>query len=249
MPTRFSAALWLPVVMMRRQFVLLLPVLPLSLLVIMAMAAGRALPPLAASLVAGDCAQPCWQGLQPGQMNAAEALALIEARELAADPLPVSAAQLSASLSFKTANAPTYNASLRFSYDQLQRIDLFPQEPVTLGDVFSAFGPPSHARLCQTGTVFAGSLSAMLYYFEGQVEVWAYRPLPNQTAQPAPPTGLEALLTEPLQRAGALWRVSPAMEVIRITYRGNLLQIEGLGPLGASPWTGFGRVEQVGFCQ
>ncbi|MBN1967490.1 MAG: hypothetical protein JW910_22740, partial [Anaerolineae bacterium] len=185
--------------LLRGQFVLLLPILPLALLILSAAAVGRSAPLPVANLITLECEQPCWQGLQPGNVDSTEALAVVRARGLADAAVVVPDTPSGTSYSFKTREAPTYQATLRFSIGELSRIDLVPQEPVTLGDVFTAFGPPSHAFLCQTGSFYGGSVSAMLYYFEGTVEVWAYRLLPNLAVQSTQSPGMTTLLTDPLQ--------------------------------------------------
>ncbi len=222
--------LWLllPTVVLRGERLAVLLLLPLSALVLAAVSAGRLAPVSAAGLEAGACAPPCWQGLRLGEMTEEEALEALEGQDLAAPgslvDLTVNSSRLLAVYEFRTRRPPVYTVEMRFFNDRLLRLDLRPEGQVLLGEVLTAFGPPSHAYCQNSSRLF----TAILYFYEGTVEVWALIPLQSRTAA---------------------WQVSPEMRVLRITYHAESSQAAGIGPLAADLWRGFGRVNPSGFCR
>ncbi len=227
--------LWLvfPGAVLRGAAVSVLPVLLLGGLSLLAVFLGHYLPSPPVYLESNGCPQPCWQGLQVGVVGLEEALDIIKQNNLASsvsfeDAVPE--AGRTAVLEWRTNRSPVYNVRMRFRNDRLTRLDLIPEEPVLLADVFGAFGPPSHAVLCQAGGRQAGSqfLAATLYFFDGAVEVWSFA-------------------STRIQDGG--WQVNPEMAVSRLTYRADVVQLAGMGPMGAQPWRGFGRVSRLGYCR
>ena len=262
--------LW-PLWVFRARAGLLVPLLPLSLLILLSVAVGRVWPAPPSGLVAGDCPQPCWQGLRPGMMTQDEALAVIKQRDLALagsvrDTTPGSF-RVTSSLEWQSGDPPHYNVQMRFNDGRLIYLSLFPEEPMTLADVFSAFGPPTHARLCRTNgyipvnvygllTPSAGDaagqavmpaipqsvLFATLYFFEGAVEVQAVRLLEDPVVQSP---GYQ-LLTPPRQQP-VDWLVSPEMRIVNIIYRADV-GLASTRPVAAR-WRGFGSTGELAFCQ
>ena len=234
--------------MLRGPILLPLLGLVLSVLILLSGLVGRALSSPDSHLDPGDCPQPCWMGLQPGLTSERQALELIRKGGLAIGALPDSAelARLS-SYTWQTRFIPRYTVTMRFSNGVLDRLDLFPQEALRLEAAFTMLGPPSHARLCRFGSAFSTTLFSSLFFADGLIEVQAQRAL--QTASGASPPQTQNWLLRPLRDPGQDWQVSPTSEVTRLTYRARLLDLGGLGPMGALPWAGFGRVQDMGYCQ
>lgn len=142
------------------------------------------------------CSLPCWRGIQPGSDN---------------------------TLEFKQEIKQTnrYEGSLRYSADEVTisviRLDTWGD--ITVGDVFLAFGEPSHVLLRNTAsTGFSGVqrqqfVGAWLYYGDGLVRVEAIR-------------------------EDNIWRLSPDMTVLRIQYFAPSSE-GGIIPIGAPEWHGF----------
>ena len=222
--------------------------LSLSVLIVLSGLAGRILDVPVVRLDPGDCPQPCWMGLRPGVTTENQALELIRKGELAIGVLPDSAelARLS-NYTWQTSFIPRYTVTMRFANGVLDRLDLFPQDALRLEAVFTALGPPSHARLCRFGNAFSSTLFSSLFFAEGLIEVQAQRAL-RPTPGAITPEAQNWFL-RPLRDPGQDWQVSPDSVVTRLTYRAGLLDLAGLGPMGALPWSGFDRVQEMGYCQ
>jgi hypothetical protein len=240
---------WLlfPVLVLHPVQGLLAAVLPLAFLILTSAAVGRALPASTASLEAVDCPQPCWQGIRPGAMTEAEVLALLEQGALAVPGTVVNKTpesfHLTSALEWQSRSLPVYDVQMRFSSGRLVRMVLFPRDMLLLEDVFSAFGPPTHAPLCQVNSFSPVGSYVTLYFFGGAVEVQAAR-----LWETLPSSGYP-LFSSPGRYHTVDWQVSPAMRVIRITYHADVLDIVNLGPL-AAPWRGFGSVGgRIASCQ
>lgn len=241
---------WLvfPALLLRGAVLLPLLGLTLSALIVLSSAVGRVLSVPEVHLESEDCPQPCWMGLRPGITTENEALELIRKHSLAIGALPDSAdPERLSNYTWQTSFVPRYTVTMRFSNGVLDRLDLFPQDSLRLETVFTALGPPSHARLCRFGNAFSATLFSSLFFADGLIEVQAQRAL-------RPPPGMitpeaQSWLLRPLRNPGQDWQVSPDSAVTRLTYRAGLLELDGLGPLGALPWSGFGRVQDMGYCQ
>ncbi len=187
---------------------------------------------LPAYLEAGDCPQPCWQGFRPGRTTQQEALASARDSPLTApqslDALPETDIPDERYLRWETRFFPSYDVQARFRDGLLMRLDLFVDGQVMLGDVFAAFGEPSHALLCpqvSSAYDYRHAVSATLYFHGGAVEVRAYLPESDD------------------------WRVRPEMRVQQITYRTAPTDSETWVPLGVAAWHGFGRTLYGGYCR
>ena len=241
---------WLlfPTLLLRGGILLPLLGLSLSVLIVLSGLAGRVLDAPEYTSITGDCPQPCWMGLRPGFTTENEALELIRKEGLAIGVLPdsVELARLS-NYTWQTSFTPRYTVTIRFANGVLDRLDLFPQDALRLEAVFTALGPPSHARLCRFGTAFSSTLFSSLFFAEGLIEVQAQRALQSTPGAITPEA--QNWFLRPLRTSGQDWQVSPDSTVTRLTYRAGLLDLAGLGPMGALPWAGFGRVQEMGYCQ
>ena len=223
---------WLVVaVLLRRRpwaFLLLLPLL--TAVMLLAMRIGEAAPALPVYLDAGDCSQPCWQGLQPGTTHRDEVLAFARQHPLSSPgSLEVSSETASSRpyIIWETRYFPSYDVQARFYQDTLMRLDLYVDGRLQLGDVIEVLGEPSHAQLCyriSTGINYRSAVFATLYFYEGSVEVWAY--LAN----------------------AAIWQVRPDMQVFQIVYRTPAPDDESWIPLSVGRWHGFGRRSYSAYC-
>ncbi|GAB4570840.1 MAG: hypothetical protein Kow0077_05960 [Anaerolineae bacterium] len=188
---------------------------------------GRAIPAPTFQLETGGCPQPCWQGFQLGDSEALDVLVAIQEGKLAEPETLVVSRPNSISqrmlIEWQTRAMPAYNVQMRFTRNILERIDLYPQEPVLLRDVLGIWGAPSHV-ICQNGFQF---LTVQLYFFEGAVTVWAALPRRD--------------------RIMGEWQVSPSMEVTRITFAQMPQAMRGFPP-AAFPWGGFVRANEKGVC-
>lgn len=218
-----------PFLLTRMPWLFLSLIIPLTLLIMLADRAGGALPQPPLYLDQGRCAQPCWQGLQPGTTRLADALDLVQQLALFnAETLVVSAAEQVTTLRWETRPFPSYDVQARFRGDVLLRLDLNVDGLVLLGDVLALFGEPSHVALCPRIAAsfnYRRAISATLYFYDGALEVWAY--LPNTDR----------------------WQVRPDMRVLQLTYRTAPPPDEPWLPLGAAAWHGFGRTGYSAGCR
>lgn len=145
-----------------------------------------------------DCPLPCWRGIQPGTEYDKEFWLELE-------------------------RLNRYGGFLTYGADDVKisviRLDM--RGDIKVGDIFLAFGEPSHVLLRYTaGTGYGGVqrrqlVGAWLYYGNGLVRVEAIR-------------------------EDNVWRLSPDMTVQRIQYFAP--NPEGaIIPIGTSTWHGFGE--------
>jgi hypothetical protein len=222
---------WLlfPLAVFRANLLVLATLVALTVAVFAFAGMGRALSDAAPSspLDSGDCAYPCWQGFQPGVTGYAEALGRIQGVKLAsADSLVLirsGGATWRQSVEWLTRTSPVYEVHMRFTRDLLDRIDLYPRDPVRLETIFGAFGAPSHA-FCQLGLRY---FSVQLYFYGGSVEVWA--------------------MIDPVDHAGP-WQIGGDLQVTRVSFQADLRDTLNIGPIPAYPWEGFVRANVQGLC-
>ena len=159
---------------------------------------GTKLPYAETYLDPQNCVLPCWRGIQPGTENAKEFWHELE--------------ELNRYGGFLTYGADEVSISV-------MRLDMWGD--IQLGDVFIAFGEPSHVLLRYAAGTGYGSVrrrqlvGAWLYYGDGLVRVESIR-------------------------EDDVWRLSPTMTVQRIQYYAPNPE-GGVIPIGTSKWHGFGQ--------
>lgn len=143
-----------------------------------------------------NCALPCWRGIQPGTKNDDGFLRELEATN-------------------------RYSGFLTYGADKATisviRLDMWGD--IQLGNVFMAFGEPSHVVLRNAaGTGFEGVQRRQL------VGAWLYF--------------ADGLIRVDVIREDNIWRLSPTMTVQRIHYFAPDPE-GGVIPIGAPTWHGF----------
>jgi hypothetical protein len=217
-------ALWsrLVFLLVYRSWLPVLVIMPMLGAVGLAVTVGADQPDPVPYLVAGDCAQPCWRGLQPGQSSQDDVLAAAQQRGLVMPgslELGVDRASATPYIYWRTSNLPSYGVRASFEASTLQRLDLDVQRSLRLGDLVDLFGTPTHATLCPRViagyAVLRSSTYATLYYRDGLIEVLAMTPY--ATSQ----------------------RLRTDMQVLRITYHASP---DRDVTTHAARWQGFGRL-------
>jgi hypothetical protein len=147
-------------------------------------------PPIAlAMLDTGPCAQPCWQGIQPGKTTLDKVAELL--REQSASTKHSIQSLYSNELCWDTPSVPSWRGCVRRQWEvnpgtPIKSIELEPPpDTLRLGDAINVLGEPVASRLCQ---VSRGRLPAVPgdgiiahVYFRGNVFVTAYSPgQPNE---------------------------------------------------------------------
>jgi hypothetical protein len=111
-----------------------------------ARAIGQTQDPPPTYLATGDCAQPCWQGFQPGPGLQANAL-LTRIMEV-----PYSVGRIS---------------EYRGGY--ISMFEIYPSGNLTLADILHAWGPPERVGCIQLSGGKLSRTLGSLYYFDGLV--------------------------------------------------------------------------------
>lgn len=130
----------------------------------------------------GQCEQPCWNGIRPGQTTIDQVQAIFRADPaLAASP---GVAQFDNERCWNMASGspfPLWRVCTVFWYAADHTISLVrltpPQEAFQLGDAIALFGPPVASTLCWWYTRLPnmpGQVLRARVYFRDNIEVWAY---------------------------------------------------------------------------
>jgi hypothetical protein len=134
-------------------------------------------------LDSGQCEQPCWHGIRPGETTLAEAEAALREGNIVSIYSPHSAMILRWAI---RSDPPWRGSAFRFNAERADDTITFvelnpPLAAMRLGDAIAIFGEPLISTLCWRfdsvpGDVAQPFLAAHLY-FQGNVEVLAYNPV------------------------------------------------------------------------
>lgn len=180
-------------------------------------------------LDSGQCEQPCWQGIRPGQTTLAEAETALRESSVATVYSPHSALILR----WATRSDPAWRGSaFRFNAnradDSITFVELNPpQAAMYLGDAIAIFGEPLVSTLCWRFDTVPGSAArpflAAHLYFRSNVEVLAYNPV------------------DPREK-----RYTPGMAIWQVIY--DYPSIEPPYRFDAPRWRGFTRADDNQVC-
>jgi hypothetical protein len=144
---------------------------------------GRNRSPAALMSDAGQCTQPCWLGIRPGQTTLDQAQAIFAASgTLSASPAtPNFDNERCWYLQSSLLPPPAWRVCTVYRYIGSHTISLIrlspPQGTFRLGDAVALFGSPTASTLCMWNTRIDNMPSQVLrarIYFKDYVEVWAY---------------------------------------------------------------------------
>ena len=155
----------------------------LALLLVTVRVVGGLMPtPTVTTIAAGQCDQPCWNGIRPGETTIAQASELFSANPmLSANP---GSAQFDNERCWDmaaTSPLSAWRACTVYWYASDNKISLLrltpPQGKFQLGDVLALFGDPLASTLCWWDARLPNMPSQFLrarLYFKNNIEVWAY---------------------------------------------------------------------------
>ena len=134
-------------------------------------------------LAAGECEQPCWQGIQPGRTTLTEAEATLRVNNVVNVSSPHSDLMLRwSSLGDPIWQGSAFRVNAKAADESITFVVLKPpQDAFNLGDAITIFGDPIVSTLCWRFDAVPGNVQhpflAAHVYFPGNIEVLAYNPL------------------------------------------------------------------------
>ena len=153
-----------------------------------------------ALLAAGECDQPCWQGIQPGHTTLAEAEAALRVSSVVNVSSPHSDLMLRwASLANPVWRGSAFRMNPKRTDEAITFVELKPpQDAFHLGDAITIFGEPVVSTLCWRFDAVPGNVQhpflAAHVYFPGNIEVLAYNPLDPRAKRYVPDMAIWSII-------------------------------------------------------
>jgi hypothetical protein len=193
-------------------------ILAFALILLAVRVIGSRNQPATALLESGNCEQPCWHGIRPGETSFQQATTILQADS--SYNLSLTAGK---SLCWLSLKSTSWYGCTEGHGETVQDVELsLPDGMLRLGDAIALFGMPIAARLCWFDSYSQDYVVARLR-FEGSIEIEAFDP------------------ENPVE-----WRFAPEMTIIQVYYlsaESPRLPINGKQHLR---WRGFTNTTQRG---